>query len=311
MPGIGLHFFDPAFVALTPSGLIESPEDVGTPFYWLDAEDGPKDNADAVITVDGTAVKTWTNKGSSACHPTNGTAGERPVWKDNYINGYAAVKFDGTDDYLYAAGPADTPVPATGFLVCRWVGPRILDGSSQFQDSMSVGGSGGSKSWGWSVDDMISSSTQFGYVFTMQGTDATHKYEESPFYCRGDWVILGSVFNWPGTNVAKFTVNSLTWRTYTTGSAAYALQGIALGDTTARNGRGRPEIAEMILFPGEITDDEKEAMMLYYADKYAITLDADYPTGIIGDDDFESYADEDSMDGKTGGTRFNGAWESH
>jgi hypothetical protein len=58
-------------------------------------------NAEDIAQADGTAVTTWTdNVGSIAA--TQATAAKKPTYKTAVYNGKAAVRFDGSDDYLDA-----------------------------------------------------------------------------------------------------------------------------------------------------------------------------------------------------------------
>lgn len=68
-----------------------NPRQAGATFAW-----------DTRYNIDGHAnngaVGTWTDRGSSTA--TQGTSGNRPVWKDNEIGGSPAVVFDGSNDRL-------------------------------------------------------------------------------------------------------------------------------------------------------------------------------------------------------------------
>lgn len=58
--------------------------------------------ADVGSPGDGNAVAAWVNRGAADCKWIQGTAGNRPLWReaDAGLNGRPAVDFDGTDDFL-------------------------------------------------------------------------------------------------------------------------------------------------------------------------------------------------------------------
>lgn len=58
-------------------------------------------DADATVIKDGgNAVSQWTDMSGNANHITQATGTKQPVWSDSVINGYPAIAFDGSDDYL-------------------------------------------------------------------------------------------------------------------------------------------------------------------------------------------------------------------
>jgi hypothetical protein len=67
--------------------------------------------ADDISGNDSDAVTTWTARKLNA--PTQATAGAKPTLKKNIVNGRAAVRFDGTADYLSFGDPADMQIDNT------------------------------------------------------------------------------------------------------------------------------------------------------------------------------------------------------
>jgi hypothetical protein len=77
---------------------------------WLDAAD-----AATVTTVSG-AVSQWNDKSGNARHATQGTAGNRPAYTGNSLNGLATIKYDATNDFLSLANTSGL-TSATSFYL--------------------------------------------------------------------------------------------------------------------------------------------------------------------------------------------------
>lgn len=56
---------------------------------------------------DGDAVAQWDDSSGNAKHLTQGTAGSRPTYKTNILNGHPVVRFDGSADHLFLNTPGD------------------------------------------------------------------------------------------------------------------------------------------------------------------------------------------------------------
>jgi hypothetical protein len=71
-------------------------------------------DASLLSFADGAAVDTWTDNSGNARHVTQATAGLRPLYRTNILNGLPVVEFDGSDDFL---GRADTGFPTAALTV--------------------------------------------------------------------------------------------------------------------------------------------------------------------------------------------------
>lgn len=65
---------------------------LGGPVLWL--------KADALGLANGAAVSTWTNQTEYGFNVTQGTAANQPIHYTGQINGYPAVRFDGSNDFM-------------------------------------------------------------------------------------------------------------------------------------------------------------------------------------------------------------------
>jgi hypothetical protein len=74
--------------------------------------------ADAIVAADGSSVTTWDDSSSANHDFTQGTAGSRPTYQTNELNGLPVVRFDGTDDSMLGGDlSASFPSAATLFTV--------------------------------------------------------------------------------------------------------------------------------------------------------------------------------------------------
>lgn len=68
------------------------------PTLWLDAADLP------TITKDGSnLVAQWNDKSPNGRHVSQASAGSKPVYTTNVLNGKPGISFDGSNDYLSSA----------------------------------------------------------------------------------------------------------------------------------------------------------------------------------------------------------------
>jgi hypothetical protein len=104
------------YIFATGGGGAVLPTDYANLELWLDADQ---------ITglVDGNAVSPWTDQSGNGFDASNGTAGSRPLYKTNIINGLPTVLFDGSDDFLTLASAANLDLTAdfSVFVVMRFV----------------------------------------------------------------------------------------------------------------------------------------------------------------------------------------------
>jgi hypothetical protein len=56
--------------------------------------------ADSLNQADNTPVVTWSDSSGNGYDATQATAGQRPLFRSNVLNGLPVIRFDGTDDFL-------------------------------------------------------------------------------------------------------------------------------------------------------------------------------------------------------------------
>ena len=74
-----------------------------SPALWLDASDAATLLDAGGLAADADeAIATWSDKSGNARHATQSTSGSRPLRKTAQQNSRDVVRFDGTDDFLFA-----------------------------------------------------------------------------------------------------------------------------------------------------------------------------------------------------------------
>lgn len=91
-----------------------SPSDLANLWLWLDA--------DAITGLsDGDPVATWEDQSVNERDFTQGTAGYKPTYQTNELNGLSIVRFDGSDDFLESASISISQ-PMTVYSVVKRTG---------------------------------------------------------------------------------------------------------------------------------------------------------------------------------------------
>jgi hypothetical protein len=111
-----------------------------SPALWAKADAGYYTDAGTALATDGQSVQQWSDQSGNGRHPSQATAGKRPLWIANGQNGLPVLRFDGVDDYLKAAGFTLTQ-PETVFIVYKSI---TLGGSGThdtiFDGNATIGG---------------------------------------------------------------------------------------------------------------------------------------------------------------------------
>lgn len=85
-----------------------------------------------------TGISQWNDKSGLGRNPANATGTKQPLFNGSYINGFPAVVFDGTDDYL-TVSLAATPGSWTTAAIWR---PTSVTGVRSVVDTDDAGGTG-------------------------------------------------------------------------------------------------------------------------------------------------------------------------
>jgi len=228
--------------------------------FWVRGDDGPD------VTGDGESVATWSDRSGNARDATQSTAAKRPTLQTNEANGLPIVRFDGVDDDMgYGSAeiiPGLYPQPLTIGVLIRVAGAsgrqhllRIATGQAiemvlQFTDVANQ-----SPLLGWRAGDRRGMSGNFGLstwdtnsvvVFTSDGVDPAST-------------------NW----IYTLDGASQTWARVDIGGAGNTnFIGSNSADADFFNG----DVAEIVIYTGELTASERQRLERYLGSKYGVVL---------------------------------------
>lgn len=124
----GLNHFG-AFSAPTVKAAVSSPHFdptlIPNLLAWFRADSSAFTDTARTIAVanDGDVVGGWADLSGNANHAQQGTGSLKPLWKTGIQNGLPGVKFDGTDDYIFADAVAvalsGADIPYSIVFACR------------------------------------------------------------------------------------------------------------------------------------------------------------------------------------------------
>lgn len=236
------------------------------PTLWL--------KADAITGLaDSDPVATWPDSSGNGYNATQGTAGDRPLYKTGIINGRPAVLFDGTSDYLATTALLSALLAGggagTAYVVARANSPGGDPDQTIWRDS------GGNAHL-----TVVESGTDVLRASNDDGTpDTTTKAYTMGTWMLGLWQHSPDERNQEAPADLLVGVNSLQ---------NVALSSVASGATTAavlgnvlEIGRGtgflNGYVAELLFFPKSHSQVERRHVWSYLASKYALTWpDSEY-----------------------------------
>jgi hypothetical protein len=212
--------------------------------------------ADALALTDGAAVATWADSSGNGRDGTQGTAGQRPVYKTGIVNGLPVVRFDGVDDNLAVDALASlfngNDAPGSVFAVLKQSSTAgtqevlALDsaGSAQFQAGYSAG---------WRVrrrDDAATAKSQTG------GTSDTTTFHIVT------WTAAAAANIWKdGAQVVTAGDVDVGTSTFTRGRIGKLAAG---GEFLAG------DLAELIVFTRVLSSFQRKLVEAYLSVKYAL-----------------------------------------
>lgn len=261
---IRVHFFSANFFRVDfvgtgpgPNVTIQAPPaivTVSTPVPTLSAPFDPLSLSPACwykpetlsALADGAAVSSWTDSSGNARHAVQATGGNQPICKEAIVNGKDVVRFDGVDDFLRASFTLVQPEHI--FIVCRWratsaTTDHIIDaaatvfGGTLWQDS------------GTTVKAYSGTAT---LTVAASGSDSWRQY--------------AILFNGAGSETR------VDGGTAVTGN----LGALNMGGLTIGSGGGsgvaqsaEADVAEILIFPTALSNDDRIAVEGYLRGRYA------------------------------------------
>lgn len=232
----------------------ETPAGLGSGFQvnmWL--------KADEISTLsDGDLLSiNWTDKSGNDYHASQSNSSYQPVFKDSVINGFPVIRFDGTDDFLDGLHSYNA---RTVFSVFKT--------SSTLQNSSELG-----QIWGNEADDAhVAIDTRAGandQGFNFQGLN------NSP--TRAKYALNGSAY---GSLVSSSNVPSWTYDQFELIAVEFkkdkAMTRQVIGSLYPGQSIGSHQfggdIAEIIVFNGQLGETQKILVENYLATKYDLTI---------------------------------------
>lgn len=199
--------------------------------------------ADSLVLADGDPVSTWTDSGPNGNNATASTT-QRPTYRSNGLNGYPAVDFDGSLNWLDLTSPITSATTTfTGFAVIKAdTGQRhALFGGVSGAMSFGVDSSNGNKLFvgpNFPLSDYAASPTGFYLVAFDSNTSASH------FWLQGQAA---------GTAAANTPTQSLSVIGKSAGSSITLFDG---------------KIFELILYGSVLGSTDRQTVLDYLHTKY-------------------------------------------
>ena len=228
-----------------------------SPLVWL--------KADAVTAADADPLSQWDDSSGNARHFTQASAGLRPTYRTNQLNGKPGVLTDGTDDYLsFEPGAAFITTSSLSiFLVARRVaavnGARALSLAAAASEDYNVADGAAVFEEGGSAE--IQRVYRGGVE---RAAFASHL---------GDGVASLLVARWDGTN-NYLRRNGVAATNVADGSGAFATRRFALGRQCMPAGvvgaAWHGYFFEMLVFPSFVTGADLTAVEGYLNGKWAV-----------------------------------------
>lgn len=208
--------------------------------------------ADGITSLaDGAAVATWPDESGNAYDAAQATASAQPTFRTNVLNGQPVVRFDGASDFMSTPLFSPTFSVFTHFIV---VARRAIDAVHYFSDN--VGGPNPCAVYATTgVPDT--------WVIRQGGTLTGGNAENL------DPHVVTSVFN---TLSSLQRVDGTQVMAGSTGGAV-AMNGRRLGTYRDANALWlNGDIAEVLVYDGLLSDEDRGAVEGYLGDKYGITV---------------------------------------
>ena len=251
------YFFSVGCLLFITATCFANPGGVGTDLaVWLKA-DGNVYSSSGVTATDGDTVSEWDNAASTTVEATQSTAGNRPTFRTDRVNGRDAVSFDGTDDFF---GLDVSAIKGSNYTLYG-VGVRG-DGNANYL----LGSPGGTANEHAHFGYLSSTTARLGQGsndldITVPGYDAA---AESPFLLSGGY-----------DSATGHAVSEVRDGVETTGSNTN-LTGLS-GTAAGYVGRHASDyydgdIAEVVAYSRALTAAEERRVRSYLALKYGISL---------------------------------------
>jgi hypothetical protein len=200
--------------------------------------------ADSLALSDGTAVATWTDNSGLGNNATQGTAGQRPTFQANVVNGKPVIRFLGGASQVFGLAGIDAAGVWTVIAVTRPLGSNILT-------VLANNGSNAPEAF-----------THYSNGNTYMSVMAGNRYFVSTATLYGSFHVFsantGANFYADGTSLGATIANA--W----SGSTIFN----SIGFSGAGTGYSNGDIAEILLYNNIISTTDRQAVENYLKTKY-------------------------------------------
>ena len=237
---------------------------------WLDAADA------STVTTVSSAVSQWSDKSGNARNATQSTAGNRPTFTNNALNGKSVITFNGSSTQHFVHSLNASPAPHSVFAVAR----RTTGGTTAFQTvinaiapnnafgvSLAAKVDGVSANWGTYINTTLGWSSSGSSIFNA-------------------WSIVDVISPTATSgNETLATNGSLTTVSYSSRYSGDANDRRAIGgDPVFNTGWLWGDIAEIIIITSSVSTDTRQRIEGYLAHKWGLeaNLPNDHPYKTTG-----------------------------
>lgn len=237
-----------------PSYNSNTPSTISNLALWLDAVDS------STIDLSGTSVSRWRDKSGNSRDASNSTSSSKPILEYNKLNGFRAIKFDGSDDRLDGSFTYPTNGQTTLFVVYE------ITSASGDQRVFDMGGNG----YGNFGSPQSSLNAE---VILWLGTN----YTITQISATTGWKVYSAIYNKTTNEIWRFGQSlaiSGPGATTTPTGTTYALG----NNVGANSGQFSGRIAELVLYTSNLTTANRETIESYLMTKWGFnTLPLTHP----------------------------------
>lgn len=242
------------------------PDDIANLIAWY--------KSDAGVTITGSGVSTWANQAASGSNYnlTQGTDANRPVVDSGAINGYPALRGDGSNDYLEITGTGlNLTQNVSG--VSEFYVVKIPGVTSTNKSLLSIS-SGTSTTAG-----RANVSTTPTNKLTVSGRRLDADSNQSVLtadnaYTSATWYYLTAIFDWANSNVDVWLsgVSKISNTSFQTdgNTSNTASQRIRLFQNVGGVDPSDCSIAELVVYQRAVNSTERGQVETYLKDKYGL-----------------------------------------
>jgi prepilin-type N-terminal cleavage/methylation domain-containing protein len=210
---------------------------------------------------DATAVTVWYDVSTQKPNKSNATSGTgtaQPLYKDNRINGLPTIAFDGSDDAMDFDGGTLLGTNYTVFIV----GQRNSSNQNYFIGGTSTSAEGTNLAIGWNSNTAV-------FMYNGASTPSAASYTTAS-YSTPIPVILTAWFNQASGKKLWYNGGIIPDATSSSATPITSFAGAKIGKFSSTF--SQVEIAEIIIFQRDLTNEERQAIEAYLSQKYKIAI---------------------------------------